>query len=107
MRLELKVKRLQKKRSRRYYDFKKVLSYSFKVHLKPLEDELLSSWLTRMAHSHYKYPTTFFSLYLNDNRKSSYTRRDIDFYNDQIFFDCLLKKSILTKEEILNISLGR
>ena len=105
MRLELKVKRLQKKRSRRYYDFKKVLSYSFKVHLKPLEDELLSSWLTRMAHSHYKYPTTFFSLYLNDNRKSSYTRRDIDFYNDQIFFDYLLEKSILTKNELLNMSL--
>ena len=58
-----------------------------------------------MAHIHYKYPTTFFSLYLNDNRKSSYTRRDIDFYNDQIFFDYLLKKSILTKEELLNMSL--
>ncbi|MCG3663402.1 TniQ family protein [Aliarcobacter butzleri] len=58
-----------------------------------------------MAHIHYKYPTTFFSLYLNDNRKSSYTRRDIDFYNDQNFFDYLLEKSILTKNELLNMSL--
>ncbi|MGP2657953.1 TniQ family protein [Malaciobacter sp. WC5094] len=66
------------------------------MHLHPLEDELLSSWLVRMAHSHFMYPTTFLNLYLKDTRRNSYTRKDVDFYNNKELFDLINSKSILS-----------
>lgn len=58
-----------------------------------------------MAHAHYMYPTTFLNLHIKNTRKNSYTRRDLDFYNNQEFFDILSSKSILSKDELLNMSL--
>lgn len=58
-----------------------------------------------MAHAHYMYPTTFLNLHIKNTRKSSYTRRDLDFYNNQEFFDLLGMKTVLTKEELHKMSL--
>lgn len=58
-----------------------------------------------MAHAHYMYPTTFLNLHLKNTRKNSYTRKDIDFYDNTEFFDLLGKKSILSKNELANMSL--
>ncbi len=58
-----------------------------------------------MAHAHYMYPTTFLNLHLKNTRKNSYTRRDVDFYDNKEFFEFLGKKSILSRNELLNMSL--
>jgi hypothetical protein len=58
-----------------------------------------------MAHAHYMYPTTFLNLHIKNTRKNSYTRRDLDFYNDKEFFQLLSMKSILSKEELFKMSL--
>ena len=58
-----------------------------------------------MAHAHYMYPTTFLNLHVKNTRKNSYTRRDIDFYDNKEFFDLLGTKSILSKEELFKMSL--
>tara|TARA_R110002050_G_scaffold56_1_gene404 strand:- start:829 stop:1911 length:1083 start_codon:yes stop_codon:yes gene_type:complete len=58
-----------------------------------------------MAHAHYMYPTTFLNLHIKNTRKNSYTRKDLDFYDNQEFFDLLAMKSILTKEELHKMSL--
>lgn len=58
-----------------------------------------------MAHAHYMYPTTFLNLHIKNTRKNSYTRRDLDFYNDKEFFQLLSMKSILLKEELFKMSL--
>jgi hypothetical protein len=58
-----------------------------------------------MAHAHYMYPTTFLNLHIKNTRENSYTRKDLDFYNNQEFFDLLGMKSILSKEEIHKMSL--
>lgn len=58
-----------------------------------------------MAHAHYMYPTTFLNLHLKNTRKNSYTRRDIDFYDNKEFFELLGKKSNLSKNELQNLSL--
>lgn len=51
------------------------------------------------------YPTTFLNLHLKNTRKNSYTRKDIDFYDNKEFFDLLGKKSVLSKDELQNLSL--
>lgn len=58
-----------------------------------------------MAHAHYMYPSTFLNLHLKNTRKNSYSRKDIDFYNDREFFRRLEIKSILSKEQLLDMSL--
>lgn len=51
------------------------------------------------------YPSTFLNLHLKNTRKNSYSRKDIDFYNDKEFFRRLEIKSILSKEQLLDMSL--
>lgn len=51
------------------------------------------------------YPTTFLNLYLKNTRRNSYTRKDVDFYNNKELFDLLNSKSILSQKELLNMSL--
>lgn len=58
-----------------------------------------------MAHAHYMYPPTFFNLHLKNTRKNSYARKDLDFYNNQEFFDRLSSKSILSRDELIKMSL--
>lgn len=71
---------------------------------KEQNDELLSSWLTRMALAHKRTLTVFLSLFVK-HEGSSLSHRDIDFIFNEKFFDALASKSELSKKEILNMSL--
>lgn len=77
---------------------------NFIAHIKPLPDELLSSWLTRSAFAHDMQATTFINWYILSKR-NALTRKDLDFYNDQNFFEVLYKKSKWSKQEIFSLSM--
>lgn len=60
------------------------------VHLKPQEDELLSSWLTRLALAHGQTAASFFNL----TWPGRYLLvRDPDLWNDQTTFELLARKT--------------
>jgi len=60
------------------------------VHLKPQEDELLSSWLTRLALAHGQTATSFFT----QTWPGRYLlARDLDLWNDQTMFELLAMKT--------------
>ena len=81
-----------------------VQDYFFLIIPKPLEDELLSSWLTRMAFEHQRTLTTFLSLFVKQDG-SSLSRKDIDFLYEEKLFDSIFVKSNLSKKKILKMSL--
>ena len=81
-----------------------VQDYFFLFIPKSLKDELLSSWLTRMAMEHKRPLSTFLSLYVR-HEGSAISRTDIDFLYDEKLIDTLALKSSLSKQEILNMSL--
>jgi uncharacterized protein with PIN domain len=60
------------------------------VHLKPLEDELLSSWLTRLALAHGQ---TAASLFNQTWPGRSLLARDLDLWNDPTTFELLAEKT--------------
>lgn len=76
----------------------------FKISLKPLPDELLSSWLIRTAFAHHVPMSTFCTDFINGDG-SSIARRDLDFYWDIHFFETLAAKSHLAIGTILSMSL--
>ncbi|MGE4396253.1 MAG: TniQ family protein [Sulfurimonas sp.] len=94
------MKKLLSKRSKQLYRE----PLEFVAHIKPLPNELLSSWLTRTAFAHYMKTTTFLNLYIM-NRRNALVRKDLDFYNDEHFFEILYKKSKWAKEDILALSI--
>ncbi len=81
-----------------------IQDYFFLIVPKPLSDELLSSWLTRMSIEHRRKLSTFLSLFVKreGNRISSI---DIDFLYNEKLFNKLALKSNLTVKEILDLSL--
>lgn len=81
-----------------------IQDYFFLIVPKPLDDELLSSWLTRMAIKHRRILSTFLSLFVRNNGHEI-SKIDIDFLYNEKFFDSLYRKSNLSKEEILSLSL--
>lgn len=90
---------MAKKRNRDW-----VQDYFFLIVPKPLEDELLSSWLTRVAFSHKRPLSTFISLFLRHEGRAI-SRTDIDFLYDNTLFENIVQKSNLSKKEILRMSL--
>lgn len=81
-----------------------VHDYFFLFVPKPLEDELLSSWLTRMAIEHRRPLSIFLSLYVR-HEGSAISRTDIDFLYDRKLLDTLACKSSLFSKDILQMSL--
>ena len=81
-----------------------VQSYFFLIVPKPQEDELLSSWLTRMAFAHKKRLPLLLDLFV---RRNGYeiSRIDIDFKYDDDLFEIISQKSGFNKKTILNMSL--
>jgi hypothetical protein len=60
------------------------------VHFKPQEDELLSSWLTRLALAHGQTAASFF----NQAWPGRYLlARDLDLWNDPATFELLARKT--------------
>jgi len=81
-----------------------IQDYFFLIVPKPLPDELLSSWLTRMAIDHRRKLASFLSLFVKreGNRISSI---DMDFlYNEKLFHKLALKSNFPIKN-ILDMSL--
>lgn len=66
--------------------------FKFPLKLRPLEDELLSSWLIRLALLHRTMPTTFTNLYLPET-KNQFWVADIDLQSDPVMLAALSEKS--------------
>ncbi|RXJ80578.1 hypothetical protein CRU86_00605 [Aliarcobacter skirrowii] len=81
-----------------------IQDYFFLIVPQPFEDELLSSWLTRVAIEHKRKLSIFLSLYVK-KEGSSISRTDLDYLYDEKLFDALVTKSNLTKKDILKMSL--
>ncbi len=81
-----------------------IQDYFFLIVPQPFEDELLSSWLTRVAIEHKRKLSIFLSLYVK-KEGSSISRTDLDYLYDEKLFDALVNKSNLTKKDIFKMSL--
>lgn len=81
-----------------------VQDYFFLIVPRPLKDELLSSWLTRMAIDHRRSLSEFISLFIR-HEGSAISRTDLDFLYDEKLFKHLAQKSQLSKKEIFSLSL--
>ena len=81
-----------------------IQEYFFLFIPKPLGEELLTSWFTRMAIEHNRTLPQFISLFIR-HEGSSITRTDLDFqYNDKLF-KTLSQKSNLSFNQIYKMSL--
>lgn len=76
----------------------------FLLHPRPLPDELLSSWLVRVAHEHNTEPATFVNLYLPRWRDILWTR-DIDVSADRDLLEALGHKSGFDYDTLFNLTL--
>lgn len=90
----------KKKRNRSSW----VQDYFFLIVPQPLEDELLSSWLTRVAIEHRRQLPIFLTLFVK-KEGNQVSRRDLDFIFDEKFLENLASKSNLKKENIFKMSL--
>jgi hypothetical protein len=81
-----------------------VQDYFFLIVPQPLEDELLSSWLTRVALEHKRQLSIFLTLFVK-KEGNQVSRRDLDFIFDEKFLENLANKSNLKKEDIFQMSL--
>ena len=82
-----------------------IQDYFFLIVPQPFKDELLSSWLTRVAIEHKRKLSIFFlSLYVK-KEGNSISRTDLDYLYDEKLFDALVNKSNLTKKDIFKMSL--
>lgn len=76
----------------------------FPLKLRPLEDELLSSWVTRLALLHRTMPMTFTNLYLPET-KNRFWSVDIDLQADPPILAALSQKSGTPVEELHQMTL--
>lgn len=79
-------------------------AYDCLIILPPQSEELLSSWLTRLAFAHGYSLATFISLFLRRDG-SALSRTDIDFKEELLLFEKLAQKSGLAYEELFRMSL--
>ena len=71
----------------------------FPIKIRPQDDELLSSWLIRVALAHRTMPTTFTNLYLPETRNKLWAS-DLDLHADRPLLEVLSHKSALSVEEL-------
>lgn len=76
----------------------------FLLHPRPQEDELLSSWLVRMAGEHFTAPATFTNLYLPEWRNVLWSC-DLDLQADERLLDALEVKSGVSRSSLLSMTL--
>lgn len=76
----------------------------FLLHPQPQEDELLSSWLVRVALEHEAAPATFTNLYLPEWRNSLWAN-DVDLQGDESLLERLETKSGVAKERLFATTL--
>jgi len=76
----------------------------FPIKIRPQDDELLSSWLIRVALAHRTMPTTFTNLYLPETRNKLWAS-DLDLHADRPLLEVLSHKSALSVEELHGLTL--
>lgn len=83
---------------------KRLRDSRFLLHSSPLPDELLSSWLVRVAHEHNTDPAAFVNLYMPRWRDILWTR-DVDQYADRELLQTLSFKSGFSYETLFCLTL--
>jgi hypothetical protein len=76
----------------------------FNYRLTPQNDELLSSWLTRIALAHLTDPATFVNLYLPEWKNILWTK-DVDISANEKLLEVLESKCLLSNEILNNLTL--
>lgn len=76
----------------------------FLLHPQPQEDELLSSWLVRVALEHLTAPATFVNLYL-PRWKNALWASDVDLQGDGCLLEALAAKSGIKKDTLFAMTL--
>jgi len=76
---------------------------AFPLKVRPLDDELLSSWLVRVALEHKTRPTTFTNLYLPETRNKLWAA-DVDLHADEELLVRLSVKAALPVEMLRSMT---
>lgn len=76
----------------------------FILHPKPQEDELLSSWLVRIALAHDTLPWSFYNMHFPEYHNIIFAR-DVDVWAPEDFLQKLAWKSGYSYEQIFNLTL--
>lgn len=79
-------------------------SKKFLVHPKPQKNELLSSWLVRVALAHQTMPWSFMNMHFPEYQNIIFSR-DVDIWTPDSFIDKLAWKSGFTTENIFTMTL--
>lgn len=79
-------------------------SKKFLVHPKPQNNELLSSWLIRIALAHQTMPWSFMNMHFPEYKNIVFSR-DVDIWAPDHFIDKLAWKSGLSSEDIFTMTL--
>ena len=80
-------------------------NHKFRVRPKPLEDELLSSWLVRVARAHLTHTTSFTNMHFKEYRSNIIWQRDLDIWCPDELIERISFKSGYTKGTIFNMTL--
>lgn len=83
---------------------RKYAEAAFPIKIRPYDDELLSSWLIRLALEHRTMPTTFTNLYLPETKNKLWAS-DLDLQADTPFLDVLSYKSALPMDVLRGMAL--
>lgn len=79
-------------------------SKKFLLRPRPQMNELLSSWLVRVALSHHTLPWSFMNMHFPEYKNIVFSR-DVDIWAPESFIDKLVWKSGLNPEDIFNMTL--
>ena len=77
----------------------------FRVRPKPQEDELLSSWLVRVARSHLTHTTSFTNMHFREYKTNIIWQRDLDIWCPDELIERISFKSGYSKDIIFNMTL--
>ncbi|MEM5777935.1 MAG: TniQ family protein [Candidatus Aenigmatarchaeota archaeon] len=88
------------------FDRKKYENLKIPYKIEPFDDELLSSYLIRVAYTFYCSPTSFYYLYFPEYFKNKVIfRRDMDIWADENFITKLSEKTRTSYEKLWNTTL--
>ncbi len=77
----------------------------FRVKPKPQEDELLSSWLVRVAKAHLTHTTSFTNMHFKEYKCNIIWQRDLDIWCPEELIERISFKSGYSKDVIFNMTL--
>ena len=77
----------------------------FRIKPKPQEDELLSSWLVRVARAHLTLTTSFTNMHFKEYKNNIIWQRDLDIWCPDKLIDRISFKSGYSQEIIFNMTL--